>query len=129
MTLLVGSIFHMTRKIVSEMTYNVSMGTLNPTIPYRTCGWTNEHRRYFPSAVDKNHENQVQLSGHTKSHQEPSGRVQCHVTCLGLHFWCFINVVSWHTHNTRSRRIIYAHGTASHMYIWRRCHNRANCRV
>ena len=36
MTLLVGSIFHMTRKIVSEMTYNVSMGTLNPTIPYYT---------------------------------------------------------------------------------------------
>ena len=34
MTLLVVSIFHMTRKIVSEMTYNVSMGTLNPTIPY-----------------------------------------------------------------------------------------------
>jgi len=34
MTLLVGSIFHMTRKIVSEMTYNVSMGTLNHTIPY-----------------------------------------------------------------------------------------------
>jgi len=33
MTLLVGSIFHMTRKIVSEMTYNVSMGTFNPTIP------------------------------------------------------------------------------------------------
>jgi len=33
MTLLVGSIFHMTRKIVSEMTYNVSMETLNPTIP------------------------------------------------------------------------------------------------
>jgi len=31
---LVGSIFHMTRKIVSEMTYNVSMGTLNPTILY-----------------------------------------------------------------------------------------------
>jgi len=31
---LVGSIFHVTRKIVSEMTYNVSMGTLNPTIPY-----------------------------------------------------------------------------------------------
>jgi len=27
----------MTRKIVSEMTYNVSMGTLNPTIPYHTC--------------------------------------------------------------------------------------------
>ena len=46
MTLLVGSIFHMTRKIVSEMTYNVSMGTLNPTIPYRwfvslsLCLWT-----------------------------------------------------------------------------------------
>ena len=36
MTLLVGSIFHMTRKIVSEMTYNVSMGTLNPTIPHPT---------------------------------------------------------------------------------------------
>ena len=34
MTLLVGSIFHVTRKIVSEMTHNVSMGTLNPTIPY-----------------------------------------------------------------------------------------------
>jgi len=33
---LVGSIFHMTHKIVSEMTYNVSMGTLNPTIPYHT---------------------------------------------------------------------------------------------
>jgi len=33
---LVGSIFHMTRKIVSEMTYNMSMGTLNPTIPYHT---------------------------------------------------------------------------------------------
>jgi len=33
---LVGSIFHMTRKIVSEMTYNVSMETLNPTIPYHT---------------------------------------------------------------------------------------------
>jgi len=33
---LVGSIFHMTRKILSEMTYNVSMGTLNPTIPYHT---------------------------------------------------------------------------------------------
>ena len=26
----------MTRKIVSEMTYNVSMETLNPTIPYHT---------------------------------------------------------------------------------------------
>jgi len=25
---------HVTRKIVSEMTYNVSSGTLNPTIPY-----------------------------------------------------------------------------------------------
>jgi len=36
MTLLVGSIFHMTCKIVSEMTYNVSMGTLNPTILYYT---------------------------------------------------------------------------------------------
>ena len=38
----------MTRKIVSEMTYNVSMGTLNPTIPYHTknllpiTGWTAE---------------------------------------------------------------------------------------
>ena len=39
MTLLVGSVFHMTRKIVSEMTYNVSMGTLNPTIPYRQRSW------------------------------------------------------------------------------------------
>jgi len=27
---------HVTRKIVSEMTYNVSSGTLNPTIPYHT---------------------------------------------------------------------------------------------
>jgi len=26
----------MTRKIVSEMTYNVSSGTLNTTIPYRS---------------------------------------------------------------------------------------------
>jgi len=28
------NIFHHTFKIVSEMTYNVSMGTLNPTIPF-----------------------------------------------------------------------------------------------
>ena len=30
---------HTTRKIVSEVTYNVSSGTLNPTIPYhlRVC--------------------------------------------------------------------------------------------
>ena len=27
---------HLTRKIVSEMTYNVSSGTLNTTIPYYT---------------------------------------------------------------------------------------------
>jgi len=27
---------HLTRKIVSEMTYNVSSGTLNTTIPYHT---------------------------------------------------------------------------------------------
>ena len=45
MTLLVGSIFHMTRKIVSEMTYNVSMGTLNPTIPYHT-------NNSWPSTLD-----------------------------------------------------------------------------
>ena len=44
MTLLVGSIFHMTRKIVSEMTYNVSMGTLNPTIPYHTFPAEEHHR-------------------------------------------------------------------------------------
>jgi len=25
---------HQTRKVVSEMTYNVLSGTLNPTIPY-----------------------------------------------------------------------------------------------
>jgi len=43
MTLLVGSIFHVTRKIVSEMTYNVSMGTLNPTIPYYTIPSTPYH--------------------------------------------------------------------------------------
>ena len=30
---------HMTRKTVSEMTYNVSSGTLNSTIPYHTCWW------------------------------------------------------------------------------------------
>ena len=31
---------HVTRKIVSKMTYNVSSGTLNPTIPYRiTAQW------------------------------------------------------------------------------------------
>jgi len=37
MTLLVGSIFHMTRKIVSEMTYNIM--TYNPTtIPYYDWG-------------------------------------------------------------------------------------------
>ena len=28
---------HLTCKIVSEMTYNVSSGTLNPTIPYYPC--------------------------------------------------------------------------------------------
>jgi len=28
-----------TRKIISEMTYNVSMGTLNPTIPYYHLRW------------------------------------------------------------------------------------------
>ena len=33
MTLLIG---HMTRKIISEMTYNVSSGTLNSTIPGQT---------------------------------------------------------------------------------------------
>jgi len=27
---------HLTCKIVSEMTYNVSSGTLNPTLPYNT---------------------------------------------------------------------------------------------
>jgi len=40
---LVGSIFHMTRKIVSEMTYNVSMGTLNPTIPYHSVDFWKDH--------------------------------------------------------------------------------------
>jgi len=30
---------HLTRKIVSEMTYNVSSGTLNPTIPYQPALW------------------------------------------------------------------------------------------
>jgi len=30
---------HLTCKIVSEMTYNVSSGTLNPTIPYHTIRW------------------------------------------------------------------------------------------
>ena len=44
MTLLVGSIFHMTRKIVSEMTYNVSMETLNPTIPYHDCVGSDQKR-------------------------------------------------------------------------------------
>jgi len=29
---------HVTRKTVSEMTYNVSSGTLNSTIPYHTAG-------------------------------------------------------------------------------------------
>jgi len=43
MTLLVGSIFHMTRKIVSEMTYNVSMGTLNATIPILECAMCSIH--------------------------------------------------------------------------------------
>jgi len=36
---------HVTRKIVSEMTYNVSSGTLNSTIPYhiaRTRGLSNQ---------------------------------------------------------------------------------------
>jgi len=35
MTLLVG---YLTRKIVSEMTYNVSSGMLNTTIPHHTYG-------------------------------------------------------------------------------------------
>jgi len=33
---------HLTCKIVSEMTYNVSSGTLNPTIPY----WATLGRNY-----------------------------------------------------------------------------------
>ena len=66
---------HLTRKIVSEMTYNVSSGTLNPTIPYL---WQSEEeillmvmkklqtldnklalwwklKAHFTSLVDKNH--------------------------------------------------------------------------
>ena len=38
---------HLTCKIVSEMTYNVSSGTLNPTIPYHlrlTCRWHGQRR-------------------------------------------------------------------------------------
>jgi len=30
---------HLTRKTVSEMTYSVSSGTLNTTIPYYTVTW------------------------------------------------------------------------------------------
>ena len=43
---------HLTCKIVSEMTYNVSSGTLNPTIPQqKICqgpitGWRKENRKY-----------------------------------------------------------------------------------
>ena len=35
---------HLTCKIISKITYNVSSGTLNPTVPYHkgmTCVWTN----------------------------------------------------------------------------------------
>ena len=37
---------HLTRKIVSKMTYNVSSGTLNPTIPYHAVSL-----RYFVSFI------------------------------------------------------------------------------
>jgi len=48
-----------TRKIVSEMTYNVSSGTLNPTIPYHTipydamrkCGLCRDAVSVHPSDV------------------------------------------------------------------------------
>ena len=63
MTLLVG---YLTRKIVSEMTYNVSSGTLNTTIPYHTIPaerslifksrpWNKAHSiSFFGCDVDKN---------------------------------------------------------------------------
>ena len=55
MTLLVGSIFHMTRKIVSEMTYNVSMGTLNPTIPIL-------YHTYFSNRNTEKHIENIELT-------------------------------------------------------------------
>ena len=42
---------YLTRKIVSEMTYNVSSGTLNPTIPYRLLALEVSSRRPYSSAA------------------------------------------------------------------------------
>ena len=43
---------HLTRKIVSEMTYNVSSGTLNTTIPYRVWCPTRHILGYFRAKHD-----------------------------------------------------------------------------
>jgi len=42
---------YMTCKIVSEMTYNVSSGTLNPTIPYYL--WNGRHKFCWESVSER----------------------------------------------------------------------------
>ena len=79
MTLLVGSIFHMTCKIVSEMTYNVSMGTLNPTIPYQVVTSTND-------CSNKPVESQ---NGDVNDHME-YGRVEHYENDRLTGFMCFL---------------------------------------
>jgi len=38
---------YLTRKIVSEMTYNVSHGMLNPTMPMALCQWNKKNERAY----------------------------------------------------------------------------------
>ena len=44
----------MLRVVVSEMTYTVSSGTLNPTIPYRTIPYSFEQQLFILEKIAKN---------------------------------------------------------------------------
>ena len=48
LVLYVEKLGHLACKIVSKMTYNVSNGTLNPTIPFLTANNQSFIRRHFP---------------------------------------------------------------------------------
>jgi len=80
---LVGSIFHMTRKIVSEMTYNVSMGTLNPTIPYLPDLCKEDNYEMVASVCPSVHSSVVCLkhNSRTERHRKPIiRRMEAHHT-------------------------------------------------
>ena len=53
---------HLTCKIVSEMTYNVSSGTLNPTIPYQKFGVDSSSCFPFRVQTNKQTDRQTQLN-------------------------------------------------------------------